>query len=198
MQRTWRGLQKGRPWRCTKSASRLTLSNGSTTLQWVECLSSLQSGYNLSEVEKNGFSTWYLQGFERRFHLMKRELGFATREALEVLANSARQLSEIRTFLASFWSDLASRASVLNRDDQAEFYRARFEVVFTPLVEVFLGTAGARAGPGTFGPTSAGQVAWPRPTDACLQQHVLLVPSSRQQQPRLWPPHQPQAERARG
>ena len=107
--------------------------------KWEECLSSLQSGYNLSEVEKNGFSTWYLQGFERRFQLMKRELGFATREALEVLANSARQLSEIRTFLASFWSDLASRASVLNRDDQAEFYRARFEVVFTPLVEVFLG-----------------------------------------------------------
>ena len=124
--------------------------------KWEECLSSLQSGYNLSEVEKNGFSTWYLQGFERRFQLMKRELGFATREALEVLANSARQLSEIRTFLASFWSDLASLASVLNRDDQAEFYRARFEVVFTPSVEVFLGTAGARAGPGTFGPTSAG------------------------------------------
>ena len=124
--------------------------------KWSDCLSSLRDGHSLSEVEKNGFNTWFLQGFERRFALMKRELGLATREAVEVVANSARQLSEIRTYVGSLWSDLANRASVLQRDEQAEFYRARFEVVFTPSVEVFLGTAGSRVGPGTFGPVPAG------------------------------------------
>ena len=71
-----------------------------------------------------------------------------------MLANSARQFSEIRTFkfLASSWSDLASRSSVYK---QAAFYQAHFEVFFTPFAEVFLGMAGAREGPGTFGATPA-------------------------------------------
>ena len=134
--------------------------------KWEECLPSLQSGYNLSEVEANGFSAWYLQGFEQSFHLIKRELGFATRKAIKVLANSARQLFYIRTFLASFWSDLASSASVLNRDEKAEFCRTRFKVVFTRSVEVFLRTAGARAGParsgGESGPLPPELRPWPR------------------------------------
>ena len=56
----------------------------------------------------------------------------------------------------SLWSDLANRALVLQRDEQAKFYRARFEVFFTPSVDAFLGTAGSRVGPGTFGPVPAG------------------------------------------
>ena len=59
----------------------------------------------------------------------------------------------------SLWSDLANRALVLQRDEQAKFYRARFEVFFTdftPSVEVFLVTAGSRVGPGTFDPVPAG------------------------------------------
>ena len=61
--------------------------------KWSDCLSSRRDGHSLSEVETNGFNTWLLQGFERCFALMKRELGLATREAAEVVVNSARQLS---------------------------------------------------------------------------------------------------------
>ena len=90
--------------------------------------------------------------------LMKREPGFALREAVEVLTNTARQLAYIRVFLDKFWSDMSSRASGLRQDVQPEFYRARFKVVFTPCVEVFLGKAGARTRPGKYGPVSAGAV----------------------------------------
>ena len=90
----------------------------------------------------SSFNTWFLQGFERRFALMKRELGLATREAVEVVANSACQLSEIRSYVDSLWSYLANQASVLQRDGQAKFYRARFEVVFTPSVEDSWGRRG--------------------------------------------------------
>jgi hypothetical protein len=121
-------------------------------LRYQACIDSLEDGHCLSDVERTSFSGVFVQGFERRYALIKKEVGLSSRAAIEVVSNSARQLAEIRTLIAAAWTDYASRAASLSRDDQVEFYRERFAVVFDPAVRVFLGVSLGLASGDPFGP----------------------------------------------
>lgn len=121
--------------------------------RYTDCRSALASGHVLSSVETTAFTTVFLQGFDRRFALLLKDVGLDTPVAIEVVANSARQLSEIRVLVDDAWKDYASRASTLpERSTQVAFYETRFGLLFSPAVDTFLGTGSVVASGDVFGP----------------------------------------------
>jgi hypothetical protein len=88
-----------------------TLQQRSLCLTWQDnletrynsCQAALSAGLSLalSSVDITAFNTYFLQGLQRRASLIKKELGFDSEAAVEVVSNSARQLAEIRELIDS-------------------------------------------------------------------------------------------------
>ena len=120
--------------------------------KWDTCVQTLQEGVCLAEADQKAFTTIFLQGFTRRYKVLLREVGLASRAAVEVVSHSARQIPEIHALVGSFWEDLAARVVRVSRDARADFYWERVSVLFAPAVNVFLGTTSVRPGEDALGP----------------------------------------------
>jgi hypothetical protein len=125
--------------------------------RYNSCQAALSAGLALSSVDITAFTTYFLQGLQRRASLIKKELGFDSEAAVEVVSNSARQLAEIRKMIDSAWTDWAVRAATLPRQQHASFYKERFDLFFAPAVGVLLGGTCLLGGLDPFGPSTGGK-----------------------------------------
>ena len=121
-----------------------------------DCINTMLGGHPPSDLERSSFTTIFLHGYERRLVLLKEEVGLDSRAAVEVVANSARQLEETRTLVSSAWACWAARGAAGNREGRAQFYHERFRALFEPAVDIFLGSGGSSTSGDVFGPSPAG------------------------------------------
>jgi hypothetical protein len=120
-----------------------------------DCINTMWGGHPPSDLERSSFTT-ILHGYERRLILLKEEVGLDSSAAVEMVANSARQLEETQTLVSSAWASWAARGAAGNREGRAQFYHERFLALFEPAVETFLGSGASSTSGDAFGPSPAG------------------------------------------